>query len=306
MSGEGAPHGGGGGGVGRPERGEEVLAWVGDEPVTRDELERFLRAIAPSVVGARIGVDIDAALGTSTRSASVSGDGDGDGAGAQDRSHGAARALREQWALKALVRQRLLDAERRRGGHADVRALLGAVADGAAGEPTTGEVETYYRRSPELFAVAEARRVTHVLCRDEAAARAVIARVEAGEPLERLAAAHSLDRGSRRSGGDLGEVRRGELAGALEDAIFSARPGAVVGPVRSCFGWHVLRVEAVVPARQAPLDEVRSGIEQHLREAMRGQAAGSWLDARIRSEARVARGFEHPSRHGLPGSAHRH
>ncbi len=304
MSGEGAPHGGGGGGVGRPERGEEVLAWVGDEPVTRDELERFLRAIAPSVVGARIGVDIDAALGTSTRSASVSGD--GDGAGAQGRSHGAARALREQWALKALVRQRLLDAERRRGGHADVRALLGAVADGAAGEPTTGEVETYYRRSPELFAVAEARRVTHVLCRDEAAARAVIARVEAGEPLERLAAAHSLDRGSRRSGGDLGEVRRGELAGALEDAIFSARPGAVVGPVRSCFGWHVLRVEAVVPARQAPLDEVRSGIEQHLREAMHGHAAGSWLEARIRSEARVARGFEHPSRHGLPGSAHRH
>lgn len=304
MSGEGAPHGGGGGGVGRPERGEEVLAWVGDEPVTRDELERFLRAIAPSVVGARIGVDIDAGLGTSTRSASVSGDGDGDDELGQ--SHGAARALREQWALKALVRQRLLDAERRRGGHADVRALLGAVADGAAGEPTTGEVETYYRRSPELFAVAEARRVTHVLCRDEAAARAVIARVEAGEPLERLAAAHSLDRGSRRSGGDLGEVRRGELAGALEDAIFSARPGAVVGPVRSCFGWHVLRVEAVVPARQAPLDEVRSGIEQHLREAMRGQVAGSWLEARIRSEARVARGFEHPSRHGLPGSAHRH
>jgi hypothetical protein len=269
-----------------PGLGDECLAWVRDQPVTRRELDGYLATIAGTVVGARLGFD------TCEHSGNPSSD--------------AARLLREQWALKSLVRARLLEDERRRRGCDDVRALLAAIADDVGAEPAVDEVECYYRGSPELFCVPEARRVRHVLCRDETDARSVMMQVEAGETLAHLAATRSLDRGSSCSGGDLGEVRRGELAGVLGDAIFAAQPGVLCGPVRSCFGWHVLRVESVRPARRVPLEDVREAIDQHLRHRTRGSAAGSWLEASVRSDTRVAPGFEHPSRHGLPGSTHRH
>ena len=124
--------------------------------------------------------------------------------------------------------------------------------------------------------------------------------------MEDVARAVSIDAGSRRGGGYLGEVRRGELAGSLEDALFAAEVGAIVGPCETEHGWHVARVEAVIPATTIPYPEVRGAIGSDLLAVARARAFDEWLQERRRALAIIEPDFAHPADpvHGIP--SHRH
>ncbi len=82
---------------------------------------------------------------------------------------------------------------------------------------------------------------------DSAMARAqrALDEIRAGEPFEVVARRYSEDPGSREQGGELGWLRRNEVVPAFADVAWLARPGVAVGPVRTRFGWHVIRVENV-------------------------------------------------------------
>ncbi|MBA2731019.1 MAG: peptidylprolyl isomerase, partial [Euzebyaceae bacterium] len=141
---------------------------------------------------------------------------------------------------------------------------------------------------------------------DEAAAAGVRRRVAAGQPLAEVAATCSLDPSSRERGGDMGWLRRGEVAGPLEDAVFGAAVSSVVGPLRSDFGWHVAEVVAVQPATTLPLESVRKAIQADLYAAARGRRFDSWLEQRRRRLADVVSGYAHPGDPRVPDSIHRH
>jgi peptidyl-prolyl cis-trans isomerase SurA len=68
-------------------------------------------------------------------------------------------------------------------------------------------------------------------------------RLDAGADFAALAAAESEDPGSKQKGGELGAFGRGEMVPEFEKAAFEAPVGKVVGPIRSSFGWHVIRVD---------------------------------------------------------------
>ena len=169
-----------------------------------------------------------------------------------------------------------------------------------------GQIRGFYDRNRDRYHRPEARRVRHVLLADEASARRVVDRLAAGEEMGAIAATESVDAGSRDQAGLLGDVHRGELSGPFEDAIFGAGIGAIVGPIRTEHGWHVTRVEAVMPDANAPFEEVRPAIEAELLAAARAQAFGAWLDERCRALAVFEPGYEHPADpiHGVP--THRH
>jgi len=114
----------------------------------------------------------------------------------------------------------------------------------------------------------------------------------------------SSDRGSRSLGGDLGWVRRGELVGPLEDAIYSAQPGELVGPIASHFGWHLLVVEVERPLGQPGLD--REVLLREARSERARQVWALWWEREVARQVVMAPGFEHPREPGLPGSTHRH
>ena len=107
-------------------------------------------------------------------------------------------------------------------------------------------------------------------------------------------------------GGDLGDVHRGELSGPLEDAIFGAEIGAIIGPLRTEHGWHVARVEAVAEESSIPYAEARPAIEAELIDAARTRAFDAWLEGRRTALAVIEPGWEHPKHpiHGAP--SHRH
>jgi peptidyl-prolyl cis-trans isomerase D len=104
---------------------------------------------------------------------------------------------------------------------------------------------------------------------DEAAAEeqavALTARANAGEPFEDLARQYSKDGGTAEQGGDLGAILQTQMPGVLGDTIFSMREGEIQGPVRSDFGFHVVRLDEVIVGGPLPLDEVRGELEGELK-----------------------------------------
>lgn len=75
-------------------------------------------------------------------------------------------------------------------------------------------------------------------------AQALRDRLAQGESFEALARQHSQDPGSAALGGDLGWFGHGRMVAPFEEAAFGARPGEVVGPVETEFGYHLIRVDA--------------------------------------------------------------
>jgi parvulin-like peptidyl-prolyl isomerase len=168
------------------------------------------------------------------------------------------------------------------------------------------EIRAYYERNRDRYRRREARRIRHILLPDEPLAALVTRQLAAGEEMSALAAARSTDAGSRAQGGLLGDVHRGEFAGPLEEAIFHAEIGAIVGPIQTEHGWHVARVEAVVEESLVPYPEARPAIDAELLTAARASAFAAWLELRRAELVAIEPEFEHPAHplHGLP--SHRH
>jgi [acyl-carrier-protein] S-malonyltransferase len=101
-------------------------------------------------------------------------------------------------------------------------------------------------------------------------------------------------------------LRRGELTGPVEDAVFAAQVGDTVGPVRDPLGTHTLVVAEVRPERVRSLDEVRESITEWLLAAARRRAFTAWLDERMAAQVRLAPGYEHPGDPNQPDNTHRH
>ncbi|MCS6879281.1 MAG: peptidylprolyl isomerase [Geminicoccaceae bacterium] len=133
------------------------------------------------------------------------------------------------------------------------------------------------------FAVEEVR-ARHILLGSEAEARGVLAELAKGADFATLAQSRSLDPSAKENKGDLGFFRREAMVEPFAEAAFSAEPGTTLAdPVRTRFGWHVIRVEerrSVLPT----LEEKRAELEERLaREAING------LVAELRARARVER-----------------
>jgi peptidyl-prolyl cis-trans isomerase D len=93
-----------------------------------------------------------------------------------------------------------------------------------------------------------------------------------------LAKEFSKDPGSAEQGGDLGNFARGSMVKPFEDAVFAAKAGDLLPPVQTDFGWHVIKVNGVRPARTLPFDEVKVQIEEELKKQKVGQKFAAAAD----------------------------
>lgn len=125
------------------------------------------------------------------------------------------------------------------------------------------EIEAYYRANQALYAGKSSRVLSQAIGQDEGQARALAQRAKASGALEGGAT-------------DLGARTRDELAGiageAVAAAVFSASQGAIVGPIRSDLGWHVIKVESVRSETGRPLSAVRDEIAAKITDDKRKEA----------------------------------
>jgi peptidyl-prolyl cis-trans isomerase C len=92
--------------------------------------------------------------------------------------------------------------------------------------------------------MANKAKAAHILVKTEEEAKSLLLRIQKGESFEKLAQEFSLCP-SRKRGGSLGEFGRGQMVKEFEHAVFNAKKGQIVGPVKTQFGWHLIKVEDV-------------------------------------------------------------
>ena len=152
-----------------------------------------------------------------------------------------------------------------------VRLGLDDVAAGV--EVTEDALRRHYDEvAAERYVSPERRRARHILVEsgtDDAAAKAraeqLLARARAGEDFATLASQNSDDPGSKAQGGDLGWATRESFVAPFADALFTMEKGEIRGPVKTQFGYHVIRVDEIEAAHQRPFDEVRAELEDDYR-----------------------------------------
>ena len=168
------------------------------------------------------------------------------------------------------------------------------LADVAAQVQVTEEgLRAFYDQvAAERYTTAERRRARHILIEsgsDDAAAQAradkLAAEAKGGADFAALATANSDDPGSKGQGGDLGWATRDSFVAPFADALFAMNAGEIRGPVKTQFGYHVIKLEAIEPGAQRPFDEVRSELEADYR---RDQAQSAFYE---RSQALADEAF---------------
>jgi peptidyl-prolyl cis-trans isomerase D len=130
----------------------------------------------------------------------------------------------------------------------------------------------YDEIAPERFVDAEQRRGSHMLVEagnDDAAARAraesLAKQAQGGADFAELARKNSDDIGSKAQGGDLGWSLKQAYEAPFAEALFSMQKGEIRGPVKTRFGYHIIRLDDVRPAHQRPFEEVRAELETEYR-----------------------------------------
>ena len=105
----------------------------------------------------------------------------------------------------------------------------------------------------------------HILVKTEEEAKDLVKQLKAGADFNELAK-KSSDSSNAHSGGDLGYFSRGQMVKSFEDAAFALEPGQVSDPVKSEFGWHVIKVEdkrnRPVPSFEEVKDQIMASLVQ--------------------------------------------
>lgn len=163
-------------------------------------------------------------------------------------------------------------------------------ADAIAATITVNDdaIADYYARNAAQFGQPEQRSASHILIaadKDADAATRAAAKAKATElynvlqtapdRFAELARTHSQDPGSAEQGGSLGSFGRGAMVKPFEDAVFAMKVNEISAPVESDFGYHIIRLDGISPAKTAPLAEVRGAIVEELR---RQQAQRAFAD----------------------------
>src|SRR5262245_20344025 len=151
------------------------------------------------------------------------------------------------------------------------RQVLAAILPSAAVPPpvvSDADVEAAYKARRSQFEQPARTRVSHILIKvpavggsaaeDQAKARAesALGRIRGGADFAQVAKEMSEDPATASRGGDLGLIAAGELVPEVDKLIQSLKPGELGGPLRSPFGYHVVKVFEVVPGTRKELKEI--------------------------------------------------
>ncbi len=148
--------------------------------------------------------------------------------------------------------------------------------------PTEEQIKNYYDNNIQKFSTPEQRHARHILFKLDAnsspkdieaqkkKAEEVLKLAKSGKDFAKLAQKYS-EGPTAKQGGDLGFFPKGQMVKSFDNAVFSLKQGEISNIVRSPFGFHIIKLEAIKPAVVKPLSEVRDKIVQDLRSS-KGQS----------------------------------
>jgi len=133
------------------------------------------------------------------------------------------------------------------------------------------ELRQRYEAAEARFLSPELRRASHILLeitdernddQTQALAASLIERINEGEDFAQLAEANSADPISAEAGGDLGLIEPGQMMPEFERALYDLNePGDLSEPVRTRFGWHVIRLDEIQPPEGLSFEDAKAQIQ---------------------------------------------
>jgi peptidyl-prolyl cis-trans isomerase C len=171
-----------------------------------------------------------------------------------------------------------------------METVLNGVAKAAA---TDAAMRKTYDDAAKAQKPEEEAHASHILVETEDEAKAVLKRVKGGEDFAKVATEVSKDPGSQ--GGDLGWFTKDRMVPEFADAAFKLKKGEISEPVKSQFGWHIIKLEDKRTKEFPPYDQVKDQIANYV-----AQKAQTELVMDLRKGAKIERTEPAPDAGALP------
>lgn len=183
------------------------------------------------------------------------------------------------------------------------------VTSGVA-NPSSEEIKKYYEQNKDQFSTPEQRQVRHILIgvgdysngknRTEMEAKVlalqIVEKLKSGADFAELAKQYSDDSGSKDNGGEYPPFSRDSgFAKEFEDAAFNLKEGQfTTEPVKTMFGYHIIRLDKMIPAKVQSLAEVQNDIAATIRQNEVNEKMDSFMQE-LRDKAKIVNNLEKDS-----------
>lgn len=124
------------------------------------------------------------------------------------------------------------------------------------------EIKDYYENNKEVVKKPKSYKASHILVEDEKSANEILEEIENGLSFSDAADKYSTDKASK--GGDLGEFPKGAMVKEFEDALDELKEGEISKPVKTQFGYHIIKLDHTHDEYLPELDEIKDRIHDTL------------------------------------------
>jgi len=139
------------------------------------------------------------------------------------------------------------------------------------------EIKAYFEENKASFAQEKQVKASHILVDTEEKAKEIKEKLTNGEDFAQLAKENSTDTETREKGGELGFFGSGKMVKEFEEAAFALNVGEISTPVKTEYGYHIIKVEEITDAQEANYDQSKGEITNILFDQKAGTEFDTWL-----------------------------
>ncbi|KYG31213.1 foldase protein PrsA [Priestia endophytica] len=156
---------------------------------------------------------------------------------------------------------------------------------------TEKEMKEYFNENKDSFAQAAQVKASHILVDDEKTAKEMKEKLDKGEDFATLAKKYSTDTATSESGGELGYFEEGTMTDEFDKKAFSMKKGEISDPVKTDYGYHIIKVEDVKEAKQASYKDSKAQVKEAIFNEKLQTEYSTWLEKK-KKEYDITNSFE--------------
>lgn len=156
---------------------------------------------------------------------------------------------------------------------------------------TDEEISAYFEQNKDSFAQQEQVEASHILVEDKATAEEVLKKLNDGGDFAKLAKEYSTDASNAENGGSLGYFGKGQMVPEFEEAAFKLKENEISEPVKTEYGYHIIKVTNKKEAKPAKLADHKDAIKETLIAEKLQTEYPAWLENK-KKEYKITNSFE--------------
>jgi peptidyl-prolyl cis-trans isomerase C len=150
------------------------------------------------------------------------------------------------------------------------------------------EVKAFFEENKDKLTIGSQLRASHILVKTAEEADSILKELQNGADFGKLAKKYSLDKTSAAKGGDLGFFGRGKMVPEFERAALSLKVGEISKPVRTRFGYHIIKLTDVKKGKSASYEQSRESIRRELINQKRKKLFDAFVE-RLKESSKITK-----------------